>query len=146
MQAQDTINLGDLEVMQAVFGRFFATIFDATEMDNEQKASESLMEGSIDLLACFSQEYEGVIVPDHLQLEVLAKRLVDTLVPLELVDGDIAQEKDPNVVMLIVISTMAEEFLQLLAAVHEEEQTQEVFELRCDALKSKWIHYFLGEE
>ena len=34
MQAQDTINLGDLEVMQAVFGRFFATIFDATEMDN----------------------------------------------------------------------------------------------------------------
>ncbi len=146
MQAQDTINLGDLEVMQAVFSRFFATIFDATEMENEQKASESLMEGSIDLLACFCQEYEGVIVPDHLQLEVLAKRLVDTLVPLGLVDGDIAQEKDPNVVMLIVISTMAEEFLQLLAAVHEEEQTQEVFELRCDALKSKWIHYFLGEE
>lgn len=146
MQAQATVNLGDLEVMQALFDRFFLTVFDATEIDDEQKASESLMEGSIDLLACFSQEYEGVIVPDHLQLEVLAKRLVDTLIPLGLVDGDIAQEKDPNVVMLIVISTMAEEFLQLLAAVHEEEQTQEVFELRCDALKSKWIHYFLGEE
>lgn len=143
MQAQATVNLGDLEVMQALFDRFFLTVFDATEIDDEQKASESLMEGSIDLLACFSQ---GVIVPDHLQLEVLAKRLVDTLIPLGLVESDIAQEKDPNVVVLIVISTMAEEFLQLLAAVHEEEQTQEVFELRCDALKSKWIHYFLGEE
>lgn len=146
MQAQDTINLGDLEVMQAVFGRFFATIFDATEMDNEQKASESLMEGSIDLLACFCQEYEGVIVPEHLQLEPLAKRLVDTLVPLSLMDPEIEKEKDPHVVILTVISTMAEEFLQVLSTAHEEDQTQEVFDLRCDALRSKWIHYFLGEE
>ena len=67
MQAQATVNLGDLEVMQALFDRFFLTVFDATEIDDEQKASESLMEGSIDLLACFSQEYEGVIVLGHLQ-------------------------------------------------------------------------------
>lgn len=139
------VNLGDPRVMQAIMDRFFSSIFHATEMSNEQQAGESMMQASIELLACFSQEYEGVIVPAHLQVEVLAKRLTDTLIPLGTLDESICLEKDPKMVLLVVISNMAEEFMQILATVHQQEQTQDVFDLRCQALKAKWIQYFLGE-
>lgn len=145
MGTDRTVNIGDPLVMQAMMDRFFSSIFEATELSDEQQAGDCMMEASINLLACFSQEYEGVVVPPHLQVEVLAKRLTDTLVPLGLLSEDLCKERDPNMVVLVVISGMAEEFLKLLATVHQEQQTQDVFELRCNALKPKWIRYFLGE-
>ena len=53
MGTDRTVNIGDPLVMQAMMDRFFSSIFEATELSDEQQAGDCMMEASINLLACF---------------------------------------------------------------------------------------------
>lgn len=139
------IDLTDSTILSTLFDSLLdETMRCLSECDDENEGLEKQMEMVAFTSAILRGDVGAMPLADEKQPAVIAARLKayfsgikDTQVLVETVQDD-------GEYIFIALCMMTKDFVQLLMTSSQADETQEVFDLRRDALVAEWVKRFLA--
>ena len=138
------IDLTDPTILSALFDSLLdETMRCLSESEDENVGLEKQMEMMAFTSAILRGDVGAMPLADEKQPSVIASRLKVYFAQLEetKVVGETVQ--DDAEYLFIALCMMTKDFVQLLMTSSQADETQEVFDLRRDALVAEWVKRFL---
>ena len=138
------IDLTDPTILSALLDSLLdETMCCLSESEDENVGLEKQMEMVAFTSAILRGDVGAMPLADEKQPSVIASRLKAYFAQLEDTKVLVETVQDDGEYLFIALCMMTKDFVQLLMTSSQADETQEVFDLRRDALVAEWVKRFL---
>ncbi len=140
----DLVDLGNANDLREVLHHFCESIIDGFDekVAKEEDPMDAVIEECVKYVGFFAEETQLATIPEHMSQAVLAARLrakMGDRLPKDPVEDELQ-------IVLMSLSFLAMEFIEILADCCETKAAKEVFNLRHEALLTKWVDIFIKDD
>lgn len=139
------IDLTDPTILSALFDSLLdETMRCLSENEDENEGMEKQMEMVAFTSAILRGDVTAMPLADMKQPQAIAARLKAYFAQLQETKALAGTVQDDGEYIFIALCLMTKDFVQLLMTSSQADETQEVFDLRRDALVAEWVKRFLA--